>query len=473
MAHEHDHEHERSHSHGHSHAHGHEGHDHEHDHDHDHDHGHAHHHHADEPERQFTVSVAIPSPTKRVLSFQVPVEEMEKERAAVRAELRRELRIPGFRKGKVPPGYIEKNYADVIVTDAVRNMLPVVYEQGLVREHIHPLGDPRFENVEFADGGLKFDASVEVRPDVVLKGYDKVSVEAPKREVADEDVNRAVTSLRERLAVFETVTRPATSSDTAVLDYVPLDDAGQPEEKARVKGYAVSLSSESLLEEFRVGLVGMTAGEEKEIRVVYPADFGDAELAGKSRTFQVRLAEVKEKLLPEVDDAFAKRLDPNSAGLLEFRLRIRKELEAEEETRHRREVDDKIVDAIIAENPFEVPDVMVENYLSSLVDEDRRHRGGGKDEARDGEIRQVFRESAERTIRRYFVLEAVKRQEGIAVTSEDVEARIRLMAQHVGRPEEDVRRALAQPGRRRSFESDLLDEKAMAFLRDKAAVKTG
>jgi trigger factor len=469
MAHTHDHEHE-----GHDHDHGHGHHDHSHDHDHDHEHDHDHgHHHPHGPERQFAVSVASPSSTKRVLSFQVPVEEMEKERAAVRAELRRELRIPGFRKGKVPPAYIEKNYADVIATDAVRNMLPVVYEQGLVRERLLPLGDPRFENVEFADGGLKFDAAIEVRPDVVLKGYDRISVEVPKRVVADEDVNRAVTSLRERLAVFEIAERPATSSDTAVIDYVPLDEAGQPEEKARVKGYAVSLASESLLEEFRAGLVDMKAGDEKEIRVVYPADFGDAELAGKSRTFQVRMAEVKQKLLPEIDDAFAKRVDPTSAGLLEFRLRIRKELEAEEEGRYRREVDDKIVDAIIAENPFEVPEVMVENYLASLVDEDRRHRGGTADVAREEEIHTLFRDSAERMIRRYFILDAVKRQENIGVTAADLEERIGRMAQHLGRPEEDVRRALEQPGRRRSFENDLLDEKAMTFLRELAAVKAG
>lgn len=458
MAHTHDHDH---------------GHDHGHGYDHDHDHDHGHHHHPGEPERQFAVSVASPSQTKRVLSFQVPAEEMEKERAAVLAELRRELRIPGFRKGKVPPGFIEKNYADVIQTDAVRNMLPVVYEQGLGRERLHPLGEPRFENVAFADGGLKFDATIEVRPDVVLKGYDRVGVEAAMRTIADEDVDRAIASVREQLAVFEAVQRPATPSDTVVIDYVPLDDAGEPDEKSRAKGYPVALASESLLEEFRAGLVGMAAGDEKEIRAVYPADFGDVALAGKARTFRVRMVEVKEKLLPEVDDAFAKRVDPTSAGLLELRLRIRKELEAEEERRHRRDVDDKIVDAIIAANPFEVPEVMVDNYLESLAEEDRRHRSGKADENREREIRELFRDSAMRMIKRYFILDAVKRQEKLEVTAAEVAERVRGMAQHLGRPEEDVRRALEQPGRRRGLESDLLDEKAMAFLRERAVVKSG
>jgi trigger factor len=254
---------------------------------------------------------------------------------------------------------------------------------------------------------------------------------------------------------------------------VPLDDAGEPEEKSRAKGYPVALASESLLEEFRAGLVGMKAGDEKEIRAVYPADFGDAALAGKTRTFRVQMVEVKEKMLPEVDDAFAKRVDPNSAGLLELRLRIRKELEAEEEGRYRREIDDKVIDAIIAANPFEVPEVMVDNYLESLAEEDRRHRSGKADENREREIRELFRDSAVRMIKRYFVLDAVKRQEKIEVTAAEVAERVRGMAQHLGRPEEDVHRALEQPGRRRGFESDLLDEKTMAFLRERAVVKSG
>jgi FKBP-type peptidyl-prolyl cis-trans isomerase (trigger factor) len=115
---------------------------------------------------------------------------------------------------------------------------------------------------------------------------------------------------------------------------------------------------------------------------------------------------------------------------------------------------------------------MVVNYLSSLVEEDRRHRGGHADEERDEDIRRVFRESAERTIRRYFILEAIKRQEKIEATAADIDERIRRVAEHVGRPESDIRQALHQPGRMRSFENDILGEKAMAFLRDRATVES-
>jgi trigger factor len=425
-------------------------------------------------DRTFSVAVASPSSTRRVLSIQVPADEMEKERSRVLSEYRRELRIPGFRKGKVPLGYIQKNYGDTIHTDAVRNVLPAVFEQALHQERLFPLGDPRFEKVEFPDGGLSFDAHIEVRPDIELKGYDRLTVEATRREIADGDVDAMVAHLRERLAVYSRVDRAATPDDYAVLDYVPLSESGEPDEAHRVKEYPVALSSQNLLEEFRTGLLGARAGDEKTISVVYPADFGDTELAGTRRSFQVRVTEVKEKLMPDADDSFARRVDPQVASLLELRLRIREQLNAEEEARFRREVDEKIIDSVIAQNPFEVPGVMLENYLSSLVEEDRRQRDRSADhEARDNAIREAYRETALRAVQRYFVLDAVRRQEKVAVTREEMDERIRAIAAQVEKPEAEIRGLLNQGRRRANLESDLLDEKSMAFLRGRATVKTG
>jgi trigger factor len=453
-----------------THAHDHD--DHEgHDHAHDHDHGHHHHHHA--PERVFTVTVAAPSQTRRVLSLQVPGEELEKERAAVLREMQRQIRVPGFRKGKVPPGFIQKNYADVIQTDAVRNLLPDVYEQALDREHLHPLGEPVFENIKLEDGGVTFDVKIDVRPEVKLQGYEKVTVDVPRRSINDQEVDQTVESLRERLAAFDTVSRPAAPGDHLVIDYVPLATDGTPEEKSRAKDYEVALASDSLLAEFREGLAGMKAGEEKEIRVKYPAEFGDERVAGTERTFVVRVNEVKEKLLPELDDNFAKRVDETAATLLELKLRIRRQLEAEEDTRYRREVDEKIIDTIIDANPFEVPDVMVENYLDSLVEEDKRHTGrSGSDPAREQEIREMFRTSAVRMIQKYFVMDAVRRQEKIELSADDVNQRIQLLAQGLGKSAEEILQMVSHPERRRGFESDLVEEKTMRFLREHAVVKS-
>jgi trigger factor len=440
-------------------------HDHHHDHEHDHDHGAG---------REFAVTVSSPSETRRVLSIQVPAQEMERERSRVLSELRRELQVPGFRRGKVPVGYIQKHYAEVIHTDAVRNVLPAVFEEALHRERLFPLGDPRFENVEFPEGGLQFEARIDVRPQIELKGYAGVSVQATRLAVGDEDVNRMMDSLRERLAVFETVDRAALPTDYVVLDYVPLTETGEPDKQAQVTGYPVSLASENLLEEFRAGLVGARAGEEKTIDVVYPADFGDPNLAGRARSFQVRVNEVKERLLPEMNDNFAARVDPEVKTILELRLRVRKQMEAEEESRYRREVDERIVEAVIERNPFEVPEAMVENYLTSVIEEDRRQRGGGEpDEARDEAIRESYRADAVRAIRKYFILDAVRRQEKITVDPAEVDARVRAIAERVGKPEAEIRALMDQgQGRGRGrLADDMLDEKAMAFLREKAEIR--
>jgi len=446
-------------------------HDHDHAHDHDLDHGHGH-HHPPVAERAFTVAVSRPSETRRVLSIQVPAEEMEKERADVLAGLRRELRIPGFRKGKVPVGIIQKHYADVIQSDAVRNLLPTVFEQALERERLFPLGEPRFENVRFEEGGIAFDVRIDVRPEITLKDYTGITIGVPRHPVEDRDVDKAVESLRERLAIFETVNRPAGETDYLVIDYVPLTPAGEPEEKSRVKGYPVTLASESLLAEFRTGLVGARAGDDKEIQVTYPSDFSDTALAGTSRTFRVHVNEVKEKMLPDANDNFAKRIDESAGSLLELRLKIRRQLEAEEESRHRQEADEKIMDAILAANPFEVPEVMVENYLASLVTEDRRQRGPVPDEeTRAAEIHQAFRGSAERMIRKYFVLDAVTRQENLEVSDADIDERLRAVAERLGKPEVEVRQHMAGTKQRRGLESDMLDEKAMGFLRERSTVR--
>jgi trigger factor len=372
----------------------------------------------------------------------------------------------------VPVGIIQKHYADVIQSDAVRNLLPAVFEQALERERLFPLGDPRFENVRFEEGGIAFDVRIDVRPDITLKAYTGVTVDVPRHPVEDGDVDKAIESLRERLAIFETVNRPAGETDYLVIDYVPLTPAGEPEEKSRVKGYPVTLASESLLDEFRTGLAGAKAGDDKEIKVTYPADFSDAAVAGTSRTFRVHVNEIKEKMLPDANDNFAKRIDETAGSLLELRLRIRRQMEAEEESRHRQEADEKIIDAILAANPFEVPEVMVENYLASLVTEDRRQRGPVPDEAaRENEIRQTFRESAERVIRKYFVLDAVKRQEKLEVTGAEIDERLRAVAERLGKPEAEVRQHMAGAKQRRGLESDMLDEKTMGFLRERSTVR--
>jgi trigger factor len=424
-------------------------------------------------DKYFTVKVDTTSQCKRALTLEVTEEAVQKEKKRIVEKLRKDVEVPGFRKGKVPESYIRKNYGELVHNDAVQNLLSRVYEQAILREHLHPLAEPRFEDLKAEEGaGASVVAHIEVKPEVEVTGYRDVSVEVTKKTVGDDDVEKTLDSIRESMAAYQTVERPAESTDYLVIDFVPYTDAGEIDEGARQSNYGVALDSENLLPEFKSGLVGMKLGEEKEILVRYPDEFPEKNLAGKSRSLLVKVTEVKEKLMPELDDAFAKSVAPDVESIDDLRARIRKDLEHEEETRHKRDVQEKIIDKIIESNAFEVPDAMVENYLTSIVEEDRRRRPHVEsEEVRDQEMRGLFREPAIRMVKRYFILESVIKQENITVSEEDLEKKFEILAEGAGQTVEEVRKIFGNSKHLDNLKNELMDQKVLNFLQENAEVK--
>jgi trigger factor len=427
---------------------------------------------AAEGEKKFAVSVEAPSECKRLLSIEIPAGELEREKELVLAELRRDLKVPGFRKGKVPVKYIEKNYEEVIHNDAVRNLLPHIYEEALVREGIVPIGEPRFENVK-AKGGepITFDVAVEVRPNPEIKGYQGLKIKVEIKKIEDAKVDETLDHLRERMTTLKVVDRDVREGDIVVIDYGPLLESGEIDKKSFAQNYPVDLAGESLLKGFREGLVGMWTRDEKEVTVDYPDDFPEKDMAGTSKRFRVTVKEIKEREMPELNDDFAKRVGQGFETLEDMKRKIREDLIEDEDKRSRHEAEEKIIDKIIENNQFEVPDAMVNNYLTSILEEDRQRRPDVDEEVREKEIREHFRKSAVRTIRKYFILEAISKQESIEVDDAEVDARIEEMAQGGEERSEEVKAYFANPSRRRSLTNDLHDQKVLAFLRENADIK--
>jgi trigger factor len=423
--------------------------------------------------KTFTVSVQENGQCGRILNLRIHDEAFQAEKSRVTDKLRRELNVPGFRKGKVPVGYIRKNYADLVHSEAVQNLLPEVYHQAVHSENLLPLTDPRFEKLTAKDGdGVSVEAHIEVKPEIRLTGYTGVSVTVERREIGDTDVEETLQGLRKHMATYSTVARPAQGDDLVVIDYAPVLESGETDEAARRRDYGVNLTSETLLPEFREGLAGLAGGGEKDISVQYPAEFPDAALAGKEKKFRVVVKEVKERLLPELDDAFAKNVAPNVESMEALRKRIREDLEKEEQSRYRQRVQESVIDNIIRNNEFEVPTAMVENYLTSLLEEDRRRRPQVDDESeREREIREMFHDVAVRGIKKFLIMEAVQKQENLTVSDSEIDQKVESLARDSGRPVEDVRKFLRDPARRRTLGNDLLDEKVLDFLRDHADIR--
>jgi trigger factor len=238
-----------------------------------------------------------------------------------------------------------------------------------------------------------------------------------------------------------------------------------------VRNYPVDIASSTLLPEFREGLRGMEVKGEKDIEVRYPDDFPEKALAGSRRTYRVTLKETKELRLPDLDDDFARGLGDEFADLAALEVKVKSDLEKQEERRRRHDAEEKIIDKIIEANPFDVPDAMIENYLSSILEQDRKRRPHVEDEAeREREVREHFHAAAVRTIKKFLILEAARKQENIVVDARELDAKIEELSRGGGEKSEEVRAYFRHPDRRRVLENELLDEKTIDFLREKAAV---
>jgi len=424
-------------------------------------------------DKYFTVRVDETGQCKRTLTLDVADEAVQAEKKRISKKLQTDLEVPGFRKGKVPESYVAKNFAGAVHSDAVQNLLSRAYEEAILGGDLHPLGEPKFEDLKTEDGeGISVKAHIEVKPEIEITDYTGVTLEVEKKVIEEEQVDATLDSLRENMATYQAVDRPAAGDDYLSIDFVPYLDSGEPDEAARQQNYAVTLDGENLLPEFKQELTGMKSGEEKDILVKYPEDFAEERLAGSEKSFHVVVNEVKEKLLPEMDDAFAKNISSEVDSMADLRKRILDDLQREEDARHVQDTQERIIDKIIEHNTFEVPEAMVDNYLTSILEEDRRRRPQVESEDnRESQVRETFMEAATRMVRRYLIMEAVIRQENLSITKEEFDQKIAVLAESAGRPVEEVEVMFRDRKHRRNLENDLMDQKVLNFLQEKADIK--
>src|SRR3954465_4664380 len=293
--------------------------------------------------------------------------EVEVEPAAVdralsvaAADLGRDLRIPGFRKGKVPPQVVLQRVGrDAVLDEAVRKALPEWYEEALSDAGVAPVGEPSLDLQELPEKGspLAFTIEVGVRPAAKLGDYKGVGVGRREPDVQEETVDEEVERLRESSASLENVDRPAQKGDFVVLDFLGKVD-GEPFEGGEARGYLLELGTGRLVEGFKEQLEGAGAGDEREVKVSFPEDYRGEVLAGKEATFDVSVKEVKEKRLPELDDDFATEAG-GFDSLDELREDIATKLREQQERMIDTEFREAVVAAAVAEAKIDVPHELV------------------------------------------------------------------------------------------------------------------
>jgi trigger factor len=364
------------------------------------------------------------------VDVQVAPDAVEHELEGAARALAKELKIPGFRRGKVPaPVVIQRVGREAVLDEAVRRGLPAWYEQAVTDAGISTVGDPKLDLKELPDKGnpLAFTIEVAVRPEARLGDYRGLEVGRREPEVPGEEIDAEVERLREALASLETVDREATKGDFVVLDFQGTID-GEPFEGGEARGYLLELGSERLVEGFEEQLAGARAGDEREVRVTFPEDYRADELAGQEAVFATSVKEVKEKRLPDLDDDFAAEAG-GFDSLEELRADVESKLREAHEQAADRDFREAAVDAAVETATIDIPDELVHAKAHEMWAETaRRLEQQGVDprayQQMTGKSEEDLVHEAEpearRALARESVLAAIVEAEGIEVSDDEV-----------------------------------------------------
>jgi trigger factor len=421
------------------------------------------------------------------LAVQVPAEEVESRLERKAQKLGRDLKLPGFRKGKVPaPLVIQRIGREVVLEEAIRETLPSWYSAAIESAGLVPVGDPELDLGELPAKGqaLEFDIEIGILPKAELGSYRDLEVARREPEVGEEQIQQEVEAMRERLAKLETAEHPAAKGDFVVIDYVGSlqaeDPAGgeggwQPFAGGEGRDQLVELGGGNLIPGFEESLLGAEAGETRTVALTFPADYGAEELAGREASFEVTVKEVKLKQLPEVDEDLA--IDAGFDDVEELREDIRRRLLEAEEARVEAEFRQAALDAAVGASRVAVTPELIgarakemwERMLHSLS-----HRGISREAymqitgRQEDEVLAEMEPEAEQGLRREAVITAIVEAEGIEASEEELLAAVTPAAEREGVEPATLLGDLRAAGRLDDVREDLAARKAIDLLAEHA-----
>lgn len=405
----------------------------------------------------------------------VEIDKAEFEQALNKAyaKCRKDIMLPGFRKGKAPRKMVESMYgATVFYEDAVNEIFPDIYTKAIVEQELKAVGSPSVSNMDTPDeGGVVLTIETELYPEVTLGQYK--GLEVPKREVKVEEseVDAEVGRMAERNARIETVDRAAANGDTVVIDFEGFVD-DKPFQGGKAEDYSLTLGSGSFIPGFEDALVGAVAGEERDVNVTFPEDYSAKELAGKPAVFKCKVHEVKESIKPELDDEFAKdvsEFDTLDALKDDIRTRFTKSRTEQNE----RAFESAAVQMAAANMTCSIPACMIDEQVDHQIEqfayqlqsqgmkmEDYVKMVGGDLSS----LRASMRPMAEQTVRSDILLSEIAHAENLEVTDEEVEEELKKLAEQYQMELDKVKTAVDTA----AVKSDLMGRKAAKLITDSA-----
>jgi trigger factor len=411
-------------------------------------------------------------PTKVRINVVVEPDELRPAIDRTTRRLSREVRVPGFRKGKVPRQVIEARIGrDALLAEAIeQEAVPEFYAKAIEELGVRPLSRAQVEPPDYTDGEpLEFSATFEVKPELDLPSYRGVEVERPSLEVTDEHVDAQLERLRERFAQLEVIGRPLAKGDFAQIDLRATHHTEEIPELTRTD-FLYEVGSGTVVPELDTELEGKRKGDILRFNATLPEEAGE-ELAGREVTLQVLVKEAKAKVLPKLDDDFAQEASEFDT-LEELRADLRQRLEEAAEGQRASELETRVLQAYLDQVEVPLPESMVHDelhYRANRFAQQLTMMGTNLEQYLQAlgqtadDVEADLRAQSERAVTAQLVLEAIAQAEGFEASEEEIEAELRRQAQRVGRDPEEVRRALAD-GRIGVIAGDILRSKALAFM---------
>ena len=409
-----------------------------------------------------------------VLTIEVGSAEFEAAIEKAYQKMRKKINVPGFRPGKAPRKVIEGMYgAEVFFEEAINIAFPDAYEAAVKEQELQVVGYPAVEMVgEVTREGFTFKATTPVYPEVTLGEYKGLTAEKDEVKVGAADVNERLKQLQDRNTRLVSVDREAKEGDTAVIDFEGFLD-GKPFDGGKGEGHNLELGSHSFVPGFEEQVVGMKAGDEKDLDITFPEDY-HADLAGKAVVFKVKVHEVKAKEVPELDDEFAKDVSEFDT-LKDLKADLKKQITEERQKDADRAFEDAVMEQAAANITAEIPDAMVENQCRQFLDNfkmqiaqqgipyDQYMKMTGMDE---GKLLEDAKEPALRQVRMDLAVAAIIKAENLEATDEEVEAEYKKLAEQYNMDIEMVKKYLPAE----QIKDQLVSQKAVAVVVDSANV---
>ncbi len=416
------------------------------------------------------VSVETTSGLERRVTVGIPAEKIDSAVDVKLKEAAKQVRIDGFRPGKVPLKEVRRRYGKSIREEVIGEAVSNSFYDAVTKESLNPAGYPQIERTKDVPGeDLEFTATFEIYPEVTVTGLDQISVVRPIAEIAESDIDTMIDRLREQKAEFKEVERQAQLNDRVTIDFEGTKE-GVVFDGGSASNHQLTLGSGAMIPGFEDGIVGMSKGEEKTIDVTFPEDYQAEELKGQAAQFKITLHKVEERELPEVNDEFIKNFTQKDANLDEFRAEIRVNMERELKNAVKNKVKKAVMDGVLEHNQVDVPRALVDSEIDRQRKQMVQQFGGGASMDHNSLPAELFEEQATRAVKLALVLGELIREKEIKADATRVRSTIEELAEPYENPEQVVGWYYENQQMLQQIESMVLEDQVVDLILEQATV---